>query len=525
MERRRDPELVISIWLLLFSTIFTRLSYSSDSISAGQSLFSNQTLSSKEGNFELGFFAPGNSQNYYIGIWYKNVSAINKTYVWVANRNTPLTDSNSSELKLLESGDLVLYDQLKTVVWSTNTTSNAMNSSRVVLGDNGNLILENGIDRFKASDVYWQSFDYPTDTLLPGAKLGYDNRTKRSRPLTSWKNPNDPAKGMYSLELDPIGEQILMKWNGTEEYWSSGRWNGSIFSGIPEMSSDYILKFLYENNVNESYFSFDFYDSATTGRFVMELSGQVKQRTWDTTSKQWFLFWTQPRQQCDVNAFCGANGVCSQNGFPFCKCMDGFEPRSQTDWNMADYSSSGCVRKYPLQCGKDDLSPLPNVKLPKHPMSMSVGSANECKSACLNNCSCSAYSYNTECSIWNGDLFGVQLSDGDGYGGDLYLKVSAFQSSGGKNKGTITTVIVGVATGIVALLGLVLLVIWIWKKMLLKKGELLRSIFYSNISKLTHLVIMNVMVRLNISRYRQEKRKQRVRATFIHDGHNRESYK
>ena len=55
-----------------------------DTILQGQSITTSQTIISAAGNFELGFFSPGNSTNYYVGIWYKKVS--NQTIVWVANR-------------------------------------------------------------------------------------------------------------------------------------------------------------------------------------------------------------------------------------------------------------------------------------------------------------------------------------------------------------------------------------------------------------------------------------------------------
>ncbi|KAL5731132.1 hypothetical protein ACHQM5_003890 [Ranunculus cassubicifolius] len=459
MESRTKPWFLIS-----FLFFFLYSCDGADTISAGQSLFSNQTLISKQGNFELGIFSPGNSQNYYIGIWYKKISVTNKTYVWVANRDAPLTDPNSSELKLLENGNLVLYDQSKKVVWSSNTTSNAMNSSRVVLRDNGNLVLTNGV---RDSDVYWQSFDYPSDTWLPGGRIRYDNRTRKSQLLISWKTANDPSEGVYSLELDPIEEQYLIKWNRSEQYWTSGAWNGQIFGGVPEMRSNYIYNFSYVNNVNESYFTYDVYNSSIVSRFVMDLSGQIKQLSWDGTSQRWFLFWSQPRQQCEVYAFCGAFGLCNQNGLPSCKCMEGFEPKSQTDWNMADYSSGGCVRKRSLECEKDEFYLMSNVKLPENPISMEVGTAGDCKSACLSNCNCSAYSESQGCSIWNGDLLSVQqFTDTGGSGGDLYLRVevSSVQTPTGKSKGSNTGVIAGLAAGIVALLGVLLFVIWRWRK-------------------------------------------------------------
>ncbi|MFS7907343.1 putative non-specific serine/threonine protein kinase [Helianthus anomalus] len=40
--------------------------------------------------FEIGFFRPEKSMNRYLGIWYKKIST--GTGVWVANRETPITN-------------------------------------------------------------------------------------------------------------------------------------------------------------------------------------------------------------------------------------------------------------------------------------------------------------------------------------------------------------------------------------------------------------------------------------------------
>ncbi|KAF5178880.1 G-type lectin S-receptor-like serine/threonine-protein kinase [Thalictrum thalictroides] len=216
---------------IFYSTFRTHLCFAADTISSGQSLNYSQTLISKGGKFELGFFKPGTSLNYYIGIWYKNISI--QTVVWVANRDTPLADPSSSELKLLEYGNLVLLNESKIVIWSTDLMSKANVSSEAVLGDDGNLVLRT---RVTPSDVVWQSFDYPTDTFLPGAKIGYDRITNKQQSLTSWKNSNDPAKGLYSLKLDPDGNQFFIESNQNRclngfEPKSPKDWNLNYFSG------------------------------------------------------------------------------------------------------------------------------------------------------------------------------------------------------------------------------------------------------------------------------------------------------
>ncbi|PIA45536.1 hypothetical protein AQUCO_01600019v1 [Aquilegia coerulea] len=102
------------------------------------------------------------------------------TIVWVGNRITPITDPFSSELKLLEDGNLVLLNKSKTTVWSTNSASNVFNSSEAVLGDDGNLVLRN---RVTPSNVFWQSFDFPTETWLLSARLSRLDKKKKKEGL------------------------------------------------------------------------------------------------------------------------------------------------------------------------------------------------------------------------------------------------------------------------------------------------------------------------------------------------------
>ncbi|GLJ44797.1 hypothetical protein SUGI_0942230 [Cryptomeria japonica] len=72
-----------------------------DTLPLSSSLAGNQTLMSKNGTFELGFFSPNGSNNWYIGIWFASIPE--KTIVWVANRETPAR-SRPGVLKLADFG-------------------------------------------------------------------------------------------------------------------------------------------------------------------------------------------------------------------------------------------------------------------------------------------------------------------------------------------------------------------------------------------------------------------------------------
>ncbi|KAI3859321.1 hypothetical protein MKW98_007702 [Papaver atlanticum] len=448
---------------LLISFKFHVKVFAADTISLGESLTGSQTIISKGGNFELGFFSPGKSQNYYIGIWYKKVSV--QTVVWVANRDTPVLDPSSSELTLLD-GNLVLLSQTnKTPVWSTNLASNTLNTTVVVLRDDGNLVLRDGSN---PNVVIWQSIDNPTNTWLPGGKLGLNKKTNQSQLLTSWRNEENPALGIFSLELDPTGltSQYLIKWNMSIKVWTSGEWNEQLrtFNLVPEMRLNYIYNFSYISNENESYFTYSLYNDSIISRFVMDISGQIKQFTWSEKNKEWNLFWSQPKQFCEVYGICGPFGNCNQDTSK-CECLPGFIERSPADWNLQD-STGGCVRNTSLQCGsKDGFLKISTSDLPDNSQSPPANSAEECKLSCESTCSCSAYAYGSSgCQLWDGHLLNVQQSDAEE--GNLYLRLAASEipsqvAEGKKKKKPFNAALVGAVVSVIALLVLALVLVMI----------------------------------------------------------------
>ncbi|XP_068669333.1 G-type lectin S-receptor-like serine/threonine-protein kinase At2g19130 [Aristolochia californica] len=453
MDGKTRPFLCLCFLLFLFSSK-CYVSRAAETMGLGESLTGKQTLTSKGGNFELGFFKPGPSPKYYLAIWYKKVSK--PTAVWVANRETPLSD-DSPQVRIAEDGNLVILDQSKGPVWSTNSSLIGSNSTVVELLDSGNLVLRH---RSNSTAIFWQSFDHPTDTWLPGGWLGFDKRTGETQLLTSWKSSEDPAPGPFSLELDPNGtSQYFIRWNRTLRYWTSGLWNGQIFSLVPEMRSTYNYNYSFETTDKGNYFTYYVYDPSLISRFVMDLTGQIKQFNWFESSQQWNVFWSQPRAQCDVLPLCGPFGICNADGLPPCGCAQGFEPTSPNDWNLSDWSG-GCVRKSLLTCDdKDGFSLLTAMRPPANGQLLSAVSREECEFACRSDCSCTAFSFSNGCSVWKGDLLNLQnLSEGGPGAIDLSLRLADSDLSRSENsssRGLLVGAIVGPVAGIAALLGVV----------------------------------------------------------------------
>lgn len=118
---RRSVHSVFSLLISLFIIELhrTALFSTADTIFVDQSLSGNQTITSSSGNFVLGFFQPGNSSNYYVAIWYRFSTS---SSVWVTNRESPISDPTTSELKISEDGNLVLLDSSKSSIWGPQTS-------------------------------------------------------------------------------------------------------------------------------------------------------------------------------------------------------------------------------------------------------------------------------------------------------------------------------------------------------------------------------------------------------------------
>ena len=262
---------LLSSSLLLFYFVF---SDAADSITQSQFLrdIENTTLVSKDGDFVLGFFSPGNSNYRYLGIWYKKIPV--KTVVWVANRGNPITDA-SGVMMINSSGSLVLLGQNSTFAWSANKTKEARKPI-VQLLDSGNLVLRE--ENEKDTEKYlWQSFDYPSDTWLAGMKLGWDLRIGLDRRLTAWKSPDDPSPGELSwgIKLHNYPELVMMR--GSQKYFRSGPWNGHFFSGMAELQDTQLYNFKFVSNKDEVYFMFEMIEKPAITRAVLNQSQSQSQ--------------------------------------------------------------------------------------------------------------------------------------------------------------------------------------------------------------------------------------------------------
>lgn len=381
--------------------------------------------------------------------------------MWVANRDDPL--ANSSGVLRIINQRIGLFDGSQNLVWSSNQTK--ATNPVAQLQDSGNFVLkEAGSD-----EILWQSFDYPTDTLLPQMKIGWDLKTGFEWYLTSWKSTDDPSTGDNSFKLDFHGFPEGFLWNKQERKYRSGPWNGVRFSGVPEMKPIEGINFeFFVDQDHDVYYSFFIENKNLFSRLIVSPDGFLQRFTWIEANKIWNPFWYAPKDQCDDYGECGPFGICDTNASPVCQCMRGFEPKDPQAWSLRD-GSGGCVRKTELQCSEDKFLQLKNMKLPDTTTSFVDYNMTlkECEAFCSRNCSCTAYANTnitggTGCVTWTGELKDMRKYAEAGQ--DLYVRLAASDIGDGANA---TPIIIGVTVGSsILILGLVACFLWRRKTLL-----------------------------------------------------------
>ncbi|CAH2047915.1 unnamed protein product [Thlaspi arvense] len=464
----RSLTLVTTLLLLLQLCAIVSCS-TSNSITRNHTIRDGDSVISEDEIFELGFFSPKDSTLRYVGIWYKNIEP--RTIVWVANREKPLLDNNGA-LKIADDGNLVVANGQNDTIWSTNVPPK-LNNTVALLLKTGDLVLSSDSDR---SNLYWESFNNPTDTFLPGMRVRVNPSRGENRAFIPWKSENDPSPGRYSLGIDPIGALEIVIWEGETRKWRSGPWDSVIFTGIPDMFrvTNYIYGFKLSSPPERDgsvYFTYVPSDSSDLLRFKVRFDGVVEQFRWNNSAKNWTLLQLKPGTTCEIYNRCGNYSVCDDSkdfSSGKCSCIDKFEPVNRTQWDNGDFSR-GCQRRVPLNCGQsmlasqeDGFMVLRGMKLPDFGSVVSLENSEACKDVCVRNCSCNAYAFvrGIGCMTWNQDLIDMERFE---HGGEsINVRLAESELGGGKEKWKLWIIVFSVIG--VFLLGSCIWILWKFKK-------------------------------------------------------------
>ncbi|KAI3809987.1 hypothetical protein L1987_19592 [Smallanthus sonchifolius] len=465
LHRSMDAIPIFLIFLLLSLDSFLVSITAADTIAVNQTIKDGQTIVSAQETFELGFFSPGNNtQNRYLGIWYKRLAA--GTIAWVANRQSPITNK-FGELTLHPDGILVLRDSANNrTIWS----SDSFGPIRVPVArlfDSGNLMVVNDDDD-DLENYIWQSFDHPGNTFLPSVRFGRNLERGVVRNVTSWKSADDPSPGPYMVYMDFNGYPQIFQKNGDGIQFRLGIWNGLGFTGMPSLKPNPIFSLRYVSNEIETYSDFNLNNASVLSRLSLSPLGDMSWWNWIDRTQGWFLYLTPTVDNCVRYRLCGAYGSCDIEQSPSCECMKGFTPKRRDQWDVSDWTG-GCQREIPLDCvAGDGFRKYSSLKLPDTRQSWYDRNMTleQCDMKCRNECNCTAYTTldikeNIGCLLWYDELIDMRKFPNNGQ--DIYIRMAAAELEKDrkitKKKKPMKVILIPLAVGLAILLGLCVLII------------------------------------------------------------------
>ncbi|KAI6691921.1 hypothetical protein NL676_019631 [Syzygium grande] len=378
-------------FLLSLAYIFTTVTAQRQiNISLGASLTPTTTTTtnaswfSSSGVFAFGFYRRGNG--YAVGVFLPRT--LHKTTVWTSNRDDPLVPSNST-LRFTREGRLVLQSAEAQEKFVAIPSETAVSASML---DTGNFVLYNS-----RRDVIWQSFDWPTDTLLAGQHLS------PGQQLFSSASASDQSTGIFRLKMQTDGNLVqypVDTQDGTNSYWVSDT------NGVGNNVTLYLDNdgYLYLFNTTGEYVK-----NFTTSRgppeegiiYLMRLDTDGIFRLYSynvTQNADLSVVWSSSDDKCIPWGLCGLNGFCAMNDQNAeCKCLPGFGPVNQGNW------TSGCQRNFTAEsCMRTDsatrhtIQPVSNTVWDDDAYDVLTFLTNEeCQKACLQDCHCEAAIYKT----------------------------------------------------------------------------------------------------------------------------------
>uniref|UniRef100_A0A2P2MR24 Receptor-like serine/threonine-protein kinase n=2 Tax=Rhizophora mucronata TaxID=61149 RepID=A0A2P2MR24_RHIMU len=421
-----QDRLIFFVLLVISSSSFS--SSNLERLIKGSSLSvekSDDFLTSPGGIFSAGFLPVG-SNAYCFAIWFAEpLCSNNCTAVWMANRDQPV-NGKQSKLSLLHSGNLVLTDAGSFTVWTSNTAS--LSFMQLSLQDSGNLVLL-GLE----GDVLWQSFDFPTNTLLPGQLL------TKNRGLISSRSQSNQSSGFYSLYFD--NDNVLrLLYNGPETsgiYWPDPNvmsWEEGRFS---YNSSRIAFLDSWGNFSSTDHFSMvstDYGTNQMQRRLTIDYDGNVRLYSRKDGRDMWIVSGQFMQEPCLVHGICGPNSMCSyvptisaSGSNRKCSCLPGFKRKDATDWSL------GCEPEFNLSCQRSEITflQLTHVEFYGYDSSFHPNYTLEmCKNICSQSCDCKGFQLKfikpdhpsnipycfPKIKLLNGRRF-------PNFQGDLYLKV------------------------------------------------------------------------------------------------------
>ncbi|KAL6276795.1 hypothetical protein ACE6H2_020396 [Prunus campanulata] len=305
-----------------------------------------------------------------------------ETVVWTANRDDPPV-SNSATL-LFTSDGLAL----PTAEGQNYFAKSSGSASYASMLDSGNFVLYNS-----GWEIVWQSFDHPTDTLLPGQRLLSGDE------LLSAKSEADHSTGIFRLKMQNDGNLVQYPADSLDTrpyaYYASSTF-GAGENVTLNLGADGHLYLLNSTGSNIRNITDGGLPTDEGKLYLMRIDADGIFRLYSHDLKKdaiWSVVWESSNDKCVPKGLCGLNSYCVLIDLqPDCRCLPRFESVNQGN------PTSGCESNFVADACKNrnenftyimeelESTTWENVSY----MSLRLSGKNDCIQGCLEDCNCEA---------------------------------------------------------------------------------------------------------------------------------------
>ncbi|XP_021803153.1 G-type lectin S-receptor-like serine/threonine-protein kinase LECRK3, partial [Prunus avium] len=360
--------------LLALAFVAAEAQQMQSNISLGSILtpITNSTWLSPSGLYAFGFYRQGNG--YAVGIFLAGIPE--KTVVWTLNRDNPPVSNDST---LVFAGDGLASPTAHLVSFSASYAS---------MLDSGNFVVYN----FE-QEIVWQSFDHPTDTLLPGQRL------LSGDALFSSKSEADHSTGIFRLKMQNDGHLVQYPVDTPDSipyaYYGSLTFDAgeNVTLNLGADGHLYLLNSTGSNILNIT----DGGLPSDEGKlYLMRIDADGIFRLYSHDLKKdaiWSVVWESSKDKCVPKGLCGLNSYCVLSDLKAeCRCLPGFESVNQGN------PTSGCERNFVADACKNrnenftytmeelESTTWEDVSY----MSLRLSEKGACIQGCLEDCDCEA---------------------------------------------------------------------------------------------------------------------------------------
>ncbi|XVF39390.1 hypothetical protein PTKIN_Ptkin01aG0030900 [Pterospermum kingtungense] len=264
--------------------------------------------------FKAAIYNPEAQTNFYLCV----IHVKSNTIIWSANHDSPISDSGRMDFT---TKGISIADPDGNLKWSTPQLQATVHA--LLLTEMGNLVL---LDQVNGS--IWESFHYPTDTLVIGQRL------PAGANLSSTVSESNLSTGDYTFMVS--SSDAILHWHG-QPYWKLS------MDTKAYVNSNYVVEYLEVKKTGLYLFGsnrsvvIEVNLLPTNCRIVkLDVLGRIIVSSF--SGGKWVQDLVVPIDGCQVPTSCGKMGLCrsdSNSNAPTCSCP--------SDFHSASKNIGGCL--------------------------------------------------------------------------------------------------------------------------------------------------------------------------------------